>query len=43
MPDVITGKIDRKYMGPQIDAGLLCHGSTSKWEQLGVVLVVYNF
>ena len=26
MSDVITGKIDRKYMGHLIDAGLLCHG-----------------
>lgn len=42
MPDIITGKIDRKYMGHLIDAGLLCHGSASDWERLGADLEEYN-
>lgn len=42
MPNSITGKIDRKYMGHLIDAGLLCHGSASDWERLGKDLEEYN-
>lgn len=42
MPNSITGKIDRKYMGHLIDAGLLCHGSAPDWERLGKDLEEYN-
>lgn len=47
MPDtttenVVIGKIDRKFMGHLIDAGLLCHGKDSKWERLGEDLEEYN-
>lgn len=42
MPESITGKIDRKYMGHLIDAGLLCHGTASDWERLGKDLEEYN-
>ncbi len=42
MPESITGKIDRKYMGHLIDAGLLCHGAASDWERLGKDLEEYN-
>lgn len=41
MPE-ITGQIDRKYMGHLFDAGLLCHGTTSKWERIGDDLEEYN-
>lgn len=42
MENAVTGKIDRKYMGHLIDAGKLCHGSTSDWERLGTDLEEYN-
>lgn len=42
MPNAVTGKIDRKYMGHLIDAGKLCHGNTSKYERLGKDLEEYN-
>lgn len=45
MPEVekkVEGKIDRKYMGHLIDAGLLCHGTESAWERLGDDLEEYN-
>lgn len=42
MPNSVTGRIDRKYMGHLIDAGLLCHGTTSEWERLGKDLEEYN-
>lgn len=42
MPNAVTGKIDRKYMGHLIDAGLLCHGTTSEYERLGQDLEEYN-
>lgn len=42
MPNAVTGKIDRKYMGHLIDAGMLCHGTTSEWERLGQDLEEYN-
>lgn len=42
MPNAVTGKIDRKYMGHLIDAGKLCHGSASDWERLGDDLEEYN-
>lgn len=42
MSEIVTGKIDRKYMGHLIDAGLLCHGKDSKWERLGEDLEEYN-
>lgn len=42
MPEIIEGKIDRKYMGHLVDAGLLCHGTTSEWERLGSDLEEYN-
>lgn len=42
MSNVITGKIDRKYMAHLIDAGKLCHGTTSDWERLGKDLEEYN-
>lgn len=38
----VTGKIDRKYMGHLIDAGLLCHGTKSDFERLGDDLEEYN-
>ena len=42
MPNAVTGKIDRKYMAHLIDAGKLCHGTTSDWERLGKDLEEYN-
>lgn len=42
MAGSVTGRIDRKYMGHLIDAGLLCHGSTSDYERLGQDLEEYN-
>lgn len=45
MPEVekkVEGKIDRKYMGHLIDAGLLCHGTKSEYERLGEDLEEYN-
>lgn len=42
MPNAVTGKIDRKYMSHIIDAGLLCHGTTSEYERLGKDLEEYN-
>lgn len=41
MPE-ITGKIDRKYMGHLFDAGLLCHGTASKFERIGDDLEEFN-
>lgn len=42
MPNSVTGRIDRKYMAHLIDAGKLCHGTTSDWERLGKDLEEYN-
>lgn len=42
MSNAVTGKIDRKYMGHLIDAGKLCHGTTTEWERLGQDLEEYN-
>lgn len=42
MPNSVTGKIDRKYMAHLIDAGKLCHGTTSDFERLGKDLEEYN-
>ena len=38
----VEGRIDRKYMGHLVDAGLLCHGTKSEWERLGEDLEEYN-
>lgn len=40
--NVVSGKIDRKYMGHLIDAGSLCHGTKIEWERLGEDLEEYN-
>lgn len=42
MSNSVTGRIDRKYMAHLIDAGKLCHGTTSDWERLGKDLEEYN-
>ena len=46
MPDipsaVVEGKIDRQYMAHLIDAGLLCHGTSSEYEHLGDDMEEYN-